>query len=62
MVLNATFDNISATSWRPVLLVEETRVPGENLDLQLPMQLVPIATNVVSSNPAQTRCTQYNIM
>jgi hypothetical protein len=28
MVLNATFDNISALSWRLVLLVEET---GENL-------------------------------
>jgi len=32
------------------------------LDLQLPMQSVPIATNVVSSNPAQMRCTLYNIM
>jgi hypothetical protein len=32
------------------------------LDLQLPMQTVPIITNVVSSNPAQTRFTQYNIM
>ena len=28
---NATFSNISAISWRPVLVVEETRgVPGEN--------------------------------
>jgi hypothetical protein len=26
------------------------------------MQSVPIATNVVSSNPAQARCTRYNIM
>jgi hypothetical protein len=30
MVFNATFNNISATSWRSVLLVEETRVPREN--------------------------------
>jgi hypothetical protein len=30
MVFNATFDNISDISWRLVLLVEETRVPGEN--------------------------------
>ena len=30
MVLNATFNNISAISWRSVLLVEETGVPGEN--------------------------------
>jgi hypothetical protein len=29
-VFNATFSNISAISWRPVLLVEETGVPGEN--------------------------------
>jgi len=27
---NATFSNISATSWRPVLVVEEAGVPGEN--------------------------------
>ena len=32
------------------------------LDLQLPMQSVPITTNVVSSNPAQVRCTRYNII
>jgi len=31
------------------------------MDLQLPMQLVPITTNVVSSNPAQESCTRYNI-
>ena len=30
MVLNATFNNISAISWRSVLLVEETGVSGEN--------------------------------
>jgi len=30
MVLNATFNTISIISWRPVLLVEETGVPGEN--------------------------------
>jgi hypothetical protein len=30
MVSNATFNNISAISWRPVLVVEETGVPGEN--------------------------------
>jgi len=29
-VLNATFNNISAISWRSVLLVEETGGPGEN--------------------------------
>ena len=30
MVFNVTFNNISVLSWQSVLLVEETRVPGEN--------------------------------
>jgi hypothetical protein len=30
MVFNVNFNYISAISWRSVLLVEETRVPGEN--------------------------------
>ena len=30
MVFNATFNNISVISFRSVLLVEETGVPGEN--------------------------------
>jgi hypothetical protein len=30
MVFNATFNNISAISWWSILLVEDTRVPGEN--------------------------------
>jgi len=30
MVFVATFINISIISWRSVLLVEETGVPGEN--------------------------------
>jgi hypothetical protein len=30
MVFNATFNNISAISWRSVLLMEETGMPGEN--------------------------------
>ena len=30
MVFNVTFNNISVISWRSILLVEETRVPGEN--------------------------------
>ena len=29
MMFNATSNNISAISWRSVLLVEETGVPGE---------------------------------
>jgi len=30
MVFNATLNNISVILWQSVLLVEETRVPGEN--------------------------------
>ena len=30
MVFNDTFNNISVISWRSVLLVGETGVPGEN--------------------------------
>jgi hypothetical protein len=30
LCFNATFSNISAISWRPVLVVEEVGVPGEN--------------------------------
>jgi len=29
MVFNATFNKVSVISWRSVLLVEETGVPGE---------------------------------
>jgi hypothetical protein len=32
LVLNATFRNISVISWRPVLVVEEAGVSGENTD------------------------------
>jgi hypothetical protein len=30
MVFNATVNNISAISWRSVLLLEEIGIPGEN--------------------------------
>ena len=33
VVFNTTFNNISVISWQSVLLMEETRVPGENTDL-----------------------------
>jgi hypothetical protein len=32
LVLNATFSNISAISWRPVLVVEEAGVPERTTD------------------------------
>ena len=30
MVFNATFNNISVKTWRSILLMDETVVPGEN--------------------------------
>jgi len=30
MMFNATFNNISVISWRSVLLIEQTGVPGED--------------------------------
>jgi len=35
MVFSATFNNISVIFWRSVLLVEETRLPGENHHLNI---------------------------
>jgi hypothetical protein len=46
MVLNATFNNISAISWRSALLVEETGVAGEN-------------TRPAASKYLRTNCFQY---
>ena len=36
MVFSATLNNILFILWRSVLLVEETRVPGENHQPDLP--------------------------
>ena len=44
LVFNATFSNISAISWRPVLVVEEARVPGENHRPTMCKQLVNFIT------------------
>jgi hypothetical protein len=41
MMFDASFNNILATLWRSVLLVEETGVPGKPIEL----------TYVVSSTP-----------
>jgi hypothetical protein len=51
-VFNATFNNISAISWRPVLVVEEAGVPGENHAPTMGKQLVNfIAGGYESSAP-----------
>ena len=50
MVFNTTFYNVSVILWLSVLLVEETRVPGEN---QRPVasHWQTLSHNVVSSTP-----------
>ena len=50
MVLNATFNNISVISWRPLILVEETRVPSEN-HWSAASQKQTLSHNVISSTP-----------
>ena len=49
MLYKATFNNIPAISWRSVLLVEETRVPGEN-------HRQTLSPNVVLDFANETRC------
>jgi hypothetical protein len=50
LVFNATFNNISIILWRSVLLLEETRVPGENHRPAASHQQT-LSHNVVSSTP-----------
>jgi len=47
-VFIATFGNISAISWRSVLLVKETGVPGEN-HRSVASFLLTLSQNIVSS-------------
>jgi len=54
MVFNATFNNISAISWRSVLLVEEAGVPGEN-HRPVASHWQTLSHNVVSSTPLHER-------
>jgi hypothetical protein len=50
MVFNANFNNISVISWRSVLLVEETGVPGENHRLVV-SHWQTLSHNVVENTP-----------
>jgi hypothetical protein len=50
MVFNANFKNISVISWRSVLLVEETGVPGENHWLAA-SQLCPFLLQLKVAHP-----------
>jgi hypothetical protein len=51
MMFNATFSNISAISWRPVLVVEEARVPGENSPTMGKQLVIFITCGCASSAP-----------
>jgi hypothetical protein len=52
IVVNATFSNITAIFWRPVLVVEEAGVPGEN---HLPWQ----ATDKLYHLWLRVECTHF---
>jgi hypothetical protein len=54
IVFNATFNSISIISWRSVLLVEETGVPGEN-HRPVASHGKTLSHNVVSSTPHHER-------
>ena len=60
MVFNATFNNISVTSWWSVLLMEETRVPGENHRSAASHQLA-LSHSVVSSTPCLNGIRTHNV-
>jgi len=59
MVFNATFNNISVISWRSVLLVEETGVPGKNPPT-CHKSLTTLTHNVVSTTPRMSGIRTYN--
>jgi hypothetical protein len=60
MVFNATFNNILVISWRSVLLVEETGVPGEN-HWPVASHCQTLSHNVLSSTPCLSENRTHNI-
>ena len=54
MAFYLTFNNISVISWRSVLLVEETGIPGEN-HRPVASHRKTLSHNVVSSTPRHER-------
>jgi hypothetical protein len=60
MVFNATFNNISAISWRSFLLEEETGVAGENHQ-PVASHWQTLSHNVVSSTPILSGVRTHNV-
>jgi len=60
MVFNATFNNVSVISWRSILLVEETGVPGEN-HRSAASHCQTLSHNVVSSTPRLNEIRTHNV-
>jgi hypothetical protein len=59
MVFNATFNNISVISWRSVLFVEETAVPGKN-HWPVKGHSQALSHNVLLSTPAMSGIPTHN--
>ena len=55
MVFNAIFNDISAISWRSILLVEETRICEENHRSATSHYCQTLSHSVVSSKPQYER-------
>jgi len=60
MVFNATSNSISAISWRSLLLVEETGVPGEN-HRTVTSHWQILSYNIVSSTPRLSGIRIHNV-
>jgi hypothetical protein len=60
MVFNATFNNISVISWRSVLSVEKTGVPGEN-HRPFASNRQTASHNIVSNTPRLSGVRTHNI-
>ena len=60
MVFNATFNNISVISWLSVLLVEETKIPGEN-HRPVASHWQTLSHNVVSGTPCLSGLQTHNV-
>ena len=60
MGFNATFNNILDISWRSVLLVQETGIPGEN-HRPVVSHRQTLSHNVVSSTLRMSGVQTYNV-